>query len=90
MEQALLPWVARVIAWHDGLMAIPAARAAMELLSFLIGLSSGFWLLSKVLGRAALLLHRLLDHSLAELFAVVYNIVLAVLYASVLVYAIIA
>ena len=53
----------------------------------LVSLSGSFWLLSKVFGLIALGVHKVLDHSLAELFAVAYNIGLAVLYSSVLVYA---
>jgi hypothetical protein len=90
MEQALLPWLTRGVIWFDKAMAVPAVRSWFEILRELVGISGAFWLLSKFLGRAALLIHRLLDHSLAELFAVAYNLALAVLYSSVLVYAAIA
>ena len=65
-------------------------RAWKDVLTFLFGMSGAFWLLSKAAGRLALGIHHVLDRSLAELFAVIYNLALAILFASVLVYAIIA
>ena len=87
MEQSLLPWLTRAVVWHDKIMAVPTVRSWVEIIQQIVGISGAFWLLSKALGRVALVIHRLLDHSLAELFAVAYNFALAVLYSSVLVYA---
>ena len=87
MEAWLLPWTTRAVLLHDRLMAIPAARSWVEILTALFGLSGSFWLLSKGFGRVAEAVRRELDHSLAELFAVLYNLALAVLYSAVLVYA---
>lgn len=87
MEAWLLPWTTRAVLLYDRVMAIPAARSWTEILTAIFGLSGSFWLLSKGFGLVAEALRRELDHSLAELFAVLYNLALAVLYSAVLVYA---
>lgn len=79
-----------LIQWHDRLLAIPWVREWLDVLVFLFGVSGAFWILSKAAGRLAAGIHAVLDRSLAELFAVVYNLALAVLFASVLVYSIYA
>ncbi len=87
MEARLLPWTTRAVQWHDRAMAIPTVRSWVEILTIVLGISGSFWLLSKALSYVAVGIHGLLDRSLAELFAVLYNLALAVLYSSVLVYA---
>jgi hypothetical protein len=86
----LAVWALRSLGLYQRLMAIPAVSAWAPVLGFLLGVSGAFFLVSKALSYVALFIHRMLDHSLAELFAVIYNIVLAILYSSVLVYSITA
>lgn len=75
---------ARLVTLWDRLMAVPGARPALEGCAFLLAVSGAFWFLSGLLGRAALALHDALDHSLAVLFAVSYNLALAVLFGAVM------
>lgn len=83
-EEALIPYLTRAILWWDRVLALPGAAATKEVLRFLIAISSSFWFLSRVFGWAALQVHDNLDYSLAVLFAVFYNIALALLFASVM------
>jgi len=87
---ALQPWLDRGAQAYARAMAVPGVRARKELLTFLLGMSGAFWLLSKAASRVAAGIHHALDRSLADLFAVVYNLALSVLFASVLVFAIYA
>ena len=83
-------WGARGVELYQRLLAVPGVRPWKDMLTFLFGMSGGFWLLSKAAARVAVGIHHALDRSLADLFAVVYNLALAVLFSSVLVYAIYA
>jgi hypothetical protein len=85
MRELLEPFIDRYLPWYREAMAVPQVRASVELLAFLLGVSGTFWLLTRALGRVALGVERVLDRALADLFTVVYNIALAVLFASVLV-----
>lgn len=87
-EEALLPHLTRAIQWWDRVMVVPGAAATKEVLRFLMALSSSFWFLSRLFGWAALRVHDTLDYSLAVLFAVFYNLALALLFASVMALAI--
>lgn len=90
MREILEPLVNQYFPWYRQAMASPAVKAAADLLVFLFGVSGAFWLLSKASSRVALGIQHALDRALADLFTVVYNIVLALLFSSVLVYAIYA
>jgi hypothetical protein len=89
VEAVLLPWGIRLVHYHDKVMAYPLVRTWKDVLVFLISISGAFWLISKAVSAVALLTHSMLDRALAELFAVSYNVVLAVLFSSVLVHGII-
>ncbi len=82
--QGVDPRLAQAIAFARAAYAVPEVKAAVDCLTLLSGTSAAFWILSKVLGRVALALHGALDRALADLFAVGYNLALAVLYASVI------
>ena len=91
MDQTrLIEELTRLIQAWDRLMQVPGARPAYDVLAFLFGVSGAFWFLSRLMSYAALKIHDNLDHSLAVLFAVAYNAVLALLFASVMFYAILA
>jgi hypothetical protein len=90
MREILEPLVHQYFPWYAEAMKIPAVKATADLLVFLFGVSGAFWLLSKASSRVALGIQHALDRSLADLFTVVYNIVLALIFSSVLVYAIYA
>ena len=89
IETAVIPWCIRLIQIHDKFMAYPLVKTWQDVVLFLITISGAFWLISKVLGLAALITHPLLDRALEDLFIVAYNLVLAVLFSSVLVHGII-
>lgn len=84
MEEALLPHTIKLVQWWDRVLALPGAAEIKEVLQFLTAISASFWFLSRVFGWAALQVHENLDYSLAVLFAVFYNVALAVLFASVM------
>lgn len=83
-EETVVRWGAEAMRLWDAYMAVPGVKPAYEILLFLISISGSFWLLSRLFGWVALKIHDSLDRSLAVLFAVVYNIVLALLFSSVL------
>jgi hypothetical protein len=87
-EAAVIDYLTSAIQLYDRLMAVPHVRTTVETLLFLSGTSGAFWFLSRVLGRVALAIHDSLDYSLAVLFAVSYNLALAVLFAGVMALAI--
>ncbi len=80
----LVPVGARAIRLYDAALADPRWGPALRAAVFLFGISGAFWFASQVLSAAALKVHDALDHSLAALFAVSYNLALAVLFGAVM------
>lgn len=88
MEDRLVAHLARLIQWWDKVLEIPHVRPVLLGFLFLSATSGAFWFLSRLLGMVALRIHSSLDYSLAVLFAVFYNIALAVAFSGVMALAI--
>jgi hypothetical protein len=84
VERDYTPEALKAYQMAKAVYAIPEVKTVVDSFFILAGASGAFWLISKGLSRLALWVHDSLDFSLAVLFAVSYNIVLAVLYASVI------
>lgn len=84
MEEKLVAQLSRAIQAWDRLLAIPHVRPVLLGFFFLAATSGAFWFISRLLGLVALRIHSSLDYSLAVLFAVAYNVALAVMFASVM------
>lgn len=88
MEDKLVARLARLIQWWDKVLEIPHVRPVLQGFVFLSATSGAFWFLSRVFGVVALKIHSSLDYSLAVLFAVFYNIALAVAFSGVMAFSI--
>lgn len=83
-EEAVIQWGTQALLLWERYLAIPGVRPLYELVLFLTSVSGTFWLLCALMGYVALKIHDGLDRSLAVLFAVTYNVVLGLLFASVM------
>lgn len=88
-QQDYTPQLMQAVAFVRAAYAVPEIKTVVDSFLFLSGTSAAFWLLSKAFGYLALGIHDALDESLAVLFAVTYNIVLAVLFATIIAYSVV-
>ena len=87
IEQKSVALMTQGILWAQPILAKPWVREWLQTLKILVGVSGAFWVLARLAGWVAHAVHDSMEHSIGELFAVVYNLALSLTYASVLVHA---